>query len=775
MNQRWQRFRFPLLLLLAASAFGGLWAARQLVTGSDLSDMLPDDGVDAARYDTFAARFGSDRVLALILVRPGGFFEPEALSALSTLGSEVESIPWVRRVESITHTTSVASEAGVIEARALFVDPPFDAEQAERGEREILRNPVFVGNLVSTNGGTVAVMAFLEERTVAAEVVRGVPATVDEDPVAFGAAGVSVQGALNEVGLAIARGELEGDPAQLRLEALAALAEGEPDGGASLAALITRLSEEAESSIGRYDEEAVERLSALLDAAGATLAADTALVGPPVLRIGLERRVALDVQQAVLGALVLMLLLSWIGLRDPFRVPLPMGAATTSVLWTVGGMALLGVPLDQVSIAALFPCAALPLASSVLLCADERPRRRTVIGVLGAGILLAALASLLWLSDTAAARRFGTVLFLGGLCGALGPVLVVGGILAMTSNRLAEPARRPRRRSVVLAAVVLALPAAVGLERMSIGVDYGASLLPRDPLADSLSLADGSLAGMNAFRVHLRAAERDRLKDPEVLAAVRALQERLEEVDGVDATLSYVDLVGSIYAALDPAQEGRLPESGSLVEQLLLLFGSRHALAPFVTQEYDQGAITVRVKPGGGRELRKLTRRVGEIAGEQLPAGVSWSLEGELLLTERAVDVTTRRLLQGAAHGLLLALAVMMIVIRRIRPFLRLAVPVTFASVVSMGAACLGSPDLGPVNVAVPWIGLAAGIPLALARARPGRPSPRDWLSVAIVGACFAPMLASTLRFDAAVGIGVALGTLVAAVYLWGDGGVEED
>lgn len=775
MDVAWHRLRLPLLVVLAASAFGGLWAGKRLQTGSDMRDMLPDGNVEAARYDTFSGHFGSDRVLALVLSRPGGFFEPGPLQALSTLCAEIEAIPWVRRVESITHTTSVASEAGVIEARALFTDPPFDEEQAERGGREILRNPVFLDNLVSANGGTVAVMVFLEERTVAGDVVRQIPAAVEEDAVAYGGAGAAVQGALNDVGLAIARGELEGDPEGLRLAALRELAGGDLDGAASLAALLDRLTVEAETSIVRYDQEAVDRLSALLDETGAALAGDTALVGPPVLRLGLARRIQLDVQQAVIGALVLMLLLTWIGIRDPFRMPLPMGAATTSMLWTVGGMALLEIPLDQVSIAALFPSLALALASSVLLCADERPKVRTVVGVLGSGAVLAGLAALLWLSDTVAARRFATVLVMGSASAALGSVLVVGGILAVSGSRLPVAARRPRRRSVVMAAVLLGLPAAIGLQRMTVGVDYTASLLPRDPMAQAFELANDHLAGMNAFRIHLQAGERDRLKDPEVLAAVRALQDGLEELPEVDATLSYVDLIETIYGALDPGNRGNLPDRRKLVEQLLLLFGSRHALAPFVTQEYDQAAVTVRVDPGGGKALRDLTSKTGELATDLLPGDVSWSIEGELILTGQATDATTHALREAAARGLALVLALLMIVTRRIRPFLRLAVPVTVATVVSMGAACLGTTELGPVNVAVPWIGLAAGTPLALARAGDGQPGPRDWLSLAIVGACFAPLLASTLRFDAAVGIGVALGTLVASVYLWGDGGVEEE
>jgi len=185
--------------------------------------------------------------------------------------------------------------------------------------------------------------------------------------------------------------------------------------------------------------------------------------------------------------------------------------------------------------------------------------------------------------------------------------------------------------------------------------------------------------------------------------------------------------------------------------------------------------VTVRGTVGGGQSLRTLTRWIDRTAAEVLPADIACDLRGELLLTAAGNDATSRLLLRHAAHGLILTLALSMIVVRRVTPFLRLTLPLTIATVAALGAANLGASSLGPVTLAIPWIGLAAGLPFVLARARRGAPRQRDWLIVAVVGACFAPLMASTLRFDAAVGIGVALGTGVAALFLWADAGVDPE
>jgi MMPL family len=227
--------------------------------------------------------------------------------------------------------------------------------------------------------------------------------------------------------------------------------------------------------------------------------------------------------------------------------------------------------------------------------------------------------------------------------------------------------------------------------------------------------------------------------------------------------------------ALDPQRTERLPARRELVVQLLLLFGSPDAMRPFVAPDYDQAAITVRTRTGGGQALRKLLADVDDLATEVLPADVQCTARGELLLTSRAADETTRRLLTGSARALILVIALMMIATRRVWPFIRLALPVCLATAVSFGATALGSLSLGPVTVVAPWIGLAAAVPLVLARAGDGKPGPRDWLPLAVVGAAFLPLLASTLRFNAALGIGVAAGCAVAAGFLWADGGVEED
>ncbi len=765
----------PILLLISLSGLAPLLASSLLEPSADMRSMLPDDDTSWAEYETFAQTFGSDRVLALVLIRPGGFFDPERLEQLSALCDELEAIPWVRTVESITHTTSVASRAGVMEAGPLFRDPPFDDDQVERGKREILANPAFVGNLVSVNGGAVAVMVFLEERSVPREVLRHLPEAVEGDPVAYGEAGRSIQQTLRDVGLQIARGEIEGDPEQLRIDALTELAGTEIEGGAPLAALIDRLSTEAEQSIAHYDTEALETVKGLMDKHGARLTQKRHLVGAPDLRLGLMYRMAVDVKQSVIASVVLVLLLAWLGLRDPFRIPLPLAATTMGILWSLGILALLKMPLDQVTVAAMCPMAAVPLAASMLLCTESTPSRTSIYGVLGSGLFLAVLGVALWFHPIEAVRRFGTVLMVGSLCGSIAPVLIVPLSLIGAPSTLPPPDPRQRRRWLIMTAVMVGLGGVIGLERLEPGVDHVDSLLPRDPMAKSYRAIEGHLSGMEAFRLHLETDTVDRFKDPEVLEAVRALQVQIDGMEPVDATLSYVDFIDAIYGALDPDRETRLPTTRTLVGQLLLLFGSPETMAPYVAPDYDQAAVTVRTHVGGGAGLRRLVKDIEAACEEQLPADIRATPRGELLLTQEATSGTARGLLVNAARGLMLALALLMGTTRRIRPFLRLAIPMTLVTAASLGAASLGTTDMGPMTVAVPWVGLAVGMPLALARSRGGAPLERDWLVIASVGVCFTPLIVSTLRFDAAVGIGLALGSAVAAVVLWADAGTLED
>ncbi len=774
MNKRVARLRLPVLVLIIGTTVLALGAAVKLETRTDPRTMLPDGAAEFAEYEAFAETFGSDRVMAMVLVRPGGFFEPERLEELSGLCDEIEAIPWVRSVESITHTTSVASRGGVIEARALFTDPPFTGEEVALGREEVLSNPVFLRHLVSPSGGAVAVMAFLEERTVAREVVRRLPEEVAADPVAFGEAGEALQGTFNDVGMALALGELEGDADEAKVDAVVALGESGIDGGAPLVSLVRRLEEQASVDIGRYDREVVETFRELADGRAAAIAPTVAILGAPALRLGVADRMALDVQQALLGSVVLVFLLCWVALRDPLRVPLPVGATMVGVLWTLGFCSLLGMEVDQVFVASVFPTAALALTCSVVLCSQDPIPRSALVGVLGSGAFLSAASCLLWLSDVQAVRDFGTVQAIGSLTAAFAATVTVQLTVSLSPNRLPTAPLRPQRRVAGIIAVSIGLTSGFGLNRMAIGTDISGSLMDRDPLAQAYQLVEQQLSGMDAFRLHLEVDEVDRLKDPEVIAAIRTLQDTLAARDEVDATLSYVDVIEAIYDALDPGRDDRLPTRRALVGQLLLLFGSPDSLEPFVGPDWDEAAVTVRTRTGGGRELRKLLKFVDETAAEVLPGDVKCTARGELLLVSQGADETSRRLLVNASRALMLALALSMIVLRRIAPFLRLVVPMTLVAVAAMGAANVSVSNLGPVTLAIPWIGLAAGLPVVLCRARDDRAGPRDWLAVAVVGACFAPLMASTLRFDAAVGVGVALGAGVAALFLWGDGGVDD-
>jgi hypothetical protein len=422
----------------------------------------------------------------------------------------------------------------------------------------------------------------------------------------------------------------------------------------------------------------------------------------------------------------------------------------------------------------MMPVVAFGLSCCTLLSTEQQPGRRVIIGVFGGGLFLALLGATMVIQDIEAVRRFGLIVAIGSGAMSVACTLVVPLSLTATLRPLLTPARRVRNRWIVLLTVFLGLSSVGGLARLRLGVDYVDSLMPRDPMAASYRTVEDHLAGMEALRLQVTAPQLDRLKDPEVLEAIRALQQRIGTFDGVDSTLSYVDFIDAIYGALDPDRPQRLPGTRTLVGQLLLLFGSPQTLAPYVSPDFDAAAVTVRTHIGGGKQLRALLDDVEQAAEEILPADLHCAPQGELLLVSRGADETARALQLGATRGLMLALAVLMIVVRRVRPVLRLALPMSLVVAVSLGATALGIDHLGPTTVAVPWIGLAVGVPLALARAKDGQPGMRDWLVPAVVAACFAPLVASTLRFDAAVGIGVAMGCMVAALFLWADAGIED-
>ncbi|GAB6097109.1 MMPL family transporter [Desulfatiferula olefinivorans] len=116
-----------------------------------------DDPV-VAYYRQFQEQYGNDEVAAIVF-RADDIFTPEAIGLIRGISETALALPGVENVMSLTETEVAQGDDDTVEFRTLIpADAPLTGSRLAEIRREALSHPVLVGNLISADGTTTAVM-----------------------------------------------------------------------------------------------------------------------------------------------------------------------------------------------------------------------------------------------------------------------------------------------------------------------------------------------------------------------------------------------------------------------------------------------------------------------------------------------------------------------------------------------------------------------------------------------------------------------------------------
>src|SRR5262245_9496015 len=289
---------------------------------------------------------------------------------------------------------------------------------------------------------------------------------------------------------------------------------------------------------------------------------------------------------------------------------LPLLTALLSVLWAVGLMGVLGVPLDPFNTTTPILILAVAAGHAVQILKrfyEEYDRTGDVEEAIAASlarvgpVMLAAgsIAELSFCSlatfRTATIRTFG--LFTG--FGILSAIAIELTIIPAVRAMLPAPRRREREREaaahpwldaflgasarlaagrsragVLAAAALLVAACALLATRIQIDMSNKREFKATEPIRVDDAAINAKPAGTNTLIVLVEGREERALEEPAIMRAVDQLERRLENEPGVGKALSYVDFVRRMHSAMnvDRPDAGRLPASRALTAQYLFLY-----------------------------------------------------------------------------------------------------------------------------------------------------------------------------------------------------------
>lgn len=434
-----------------------------------------------------------------------------------------------------------------------------------------------------------------------------------------------------------------------------------------------------------FDAHVARRLrEALSPLAG--VVAEHYQIGLPYVRSAIVERVA-DEQLRILSAALGVLLLSlWLMFRRIGAVLIPTVTGGLSIVWLLGAMAALDVPLSILT--ALVPVLLVIVGSTedVHLLAETYDGRRRGLSLahairksirnLGLAIGLTFVTSYFGFLAVAGnpiglVREFGLVASSGLAINFALTALLVPVLLKIAAQRRHE--RRQRRDAALLDRVgtkltpfILRFRGIILLAALAVmgGFIYAASSLQinnsilnyfdaASPVKQRTESLQSRLAGLYTLQVVVDGHIDGVFTRVEYLDELRKIQHYIARHPLLDHSVSFADYLAVLNSAVNDSGSPELPEDDDVVETLML-FVNADDVSEYVSFDQSKANIFVRHGIAESSALSGALRDLRAFISQQVNPDLDVTVTGESVLTDNAVG----HLMIGQLHSLGLVIAV---------------------------------------------------------------------------------------------------------------------
>jgi len=570
-----------------------------LVLDPSMDRLLAEGDEEKKFYDYVREVFGSDETL-LISLAADDVFTPAVLESVVRMAQRIEELDGVLQVVSLATSLNIRSREDALRLEPFVEEVPQTRVELERLREEVLSNPIYAGNLVSSDAGATALLVYFEDMPelefVARDLDAAITAIAEEER---GDAEVQITGQPH-IKVMTSR-TLRSDVRRVLPAAFGIVM--------VISFVFFRMPRGVLVPITTVLISLIWTL-AVIAWSGRALNLVTTIVPPLILVLGFAYSV--HIVSSYLDAL---------REREGGAAEGSSGEAAASPMF---------VALNEV---------ALPVLLTGLT---------TIVGFMS-----------LTLSSISAIREFGLFSVVGVACTLVASLSFAPAmlhVLPIPKRRIGQPGSRlfaraaerlgqfdlDRRAAVLAASGLLAVAALVGLSRLEITSDMIQNFPRESAVRRDFEAVNEHLEGANAFYVIVETDQVNAFREPANLGHLQELQVWLEaqpEIGGTTSIVDYVMLINRGFNDNDPAYLV-VPDSQEVVAQLLLV-GENDELWSYVDSEYRKASILVRSRTLESRPLAGLIRRI-EGRLEELPEHLHARITGNSVLMTRAIDDIAR-------------------------------------------------------------------------------------------------------------------------------------
>ncbi|MFH1532915.1 MAG: MMPL family transporter [Pseudomonadota bacterium] len=229
-----------------------------------------------------------------------------------------------------------------------------------------------------------------------------------------------------------------------------------------------------------------------------------------------------------------------------------------------------------------------------------------------------------------------------------------------------------RPRLVIAGFAIFLGVAVVGTLQIHIDTSFQARLAEDNEVTRDTRWFEERFAGSATLEVYIDAPEGRDLLDPEVLGAMAAYQDGLEDLPGVDRAASLVDIIRRVHHAMVPdAPPGEIPADRKRIADYMLLLemsGEDIGLDRLVDFDRRTARVILRMEQGTPvRETHALGRAAEAQATTHLPVGTAVEATGAFFLMGGWLDQIIIGQRRGLGVAFLSILVMMVLALRSLR------------------------------------------------------------------------------------------------------------
>lgn len=443
-------------------------------------------------------------------------------------------------------------------------------------------------------------------------------------------------------------------------------------------------------------------------------------IGLPYVRNHFSESILADLKRLIplsTGVLFLTLVVIKRSIRAAF---LPMLTAAFSVVWVLGLMAFLGIPLSVMT--AIVPVLLVIVGSTedihlisefhtATLSGNSSKRAvRYMARRMGLAVLLTFLTSCFGFLSIAVnpvplMREFGLItasgLFLNFMCTILlvPPYLRYIGLGTSKASsslvRMNEESGRFRysnfllrnKRSIIILMLAMIAIFGYGTSRLQVNNNLLNYFDDESTVRQHLSTVQKNIAGMEHFSIVLDSRIEGTFLKLRYLEEIEEIQHYIDNSGSFDASFSLIDMLSLFNSSVNDSGRIELPEDEEVLAGVANLIDSRK-IKTYATQDFSRTRIVVRHQLESSRQVLAAVQKLEEFIRERTDPGLTVSISGDSIVSAKTSDV----LISGQIYSLGFMLLIIFIVIALLFLSAKAGVLATLSSLVQIVVlfGCMG-------------------------------------------------------------------------------------